>query len=62
MDSTKANAASAKTWGVGLNWYLNQSSKFAFNLEQTRFSDGTGAGKLDGKKETFAVARYQLAF
>ena len=62
VDSAKANAASAKTWGVGLNWYLNQSSKFAFNLEQTRFSDGTGAGKLDGKKETFAVARYQLAF
>ena len=62
IDTTKANAGSAKTWGAGVNWYLNQSSKFAFNLEQTRFSGGTGTGSMTGKKETFAVARYQLAF
>jgi phosphate-selective porin OprO/OprP len=62
IDPAKANAGSAKTWGAGVNWYLNQSSKFAFNLEETRFSGGIGAGSLTGKKETFAVARYQLAF
>jgi len=62
IDPAKANAGSAKTWGAGVNWYLNQSSKFAFNLEETRFSGGIGAGSLTGKKETFAVARYQLVF
>lgn len=62
VDTGKANASAAKTWGLGLNWYLNQSSKFALNFEQTSFSGGTGSKKLDGKTENFAVARYQLAF
>ena len=60
--TTSANATSAKTWGLGLNWYHNQSSKVAINWEQTSFDGGVGSKKLNGKKEDFLVARYQLAF
>ncbi len=51
-------ALQAKSAAVGLNWYLNESSKFAVNYERTRLDGGT----LAGKTEDFLVARYQLAF
>ncbi len=60
--TSAANATAAKTWGLGLNWYHNPSSKVAINWEQTRFEGGSGNKALDGKKEDFLVARYQLAF
>jgi phosphate-selective porin OprO/OprP len=37
-DLQRGYALGARTWGVGLNWYLNQSSKFAFNYESTDFT------------------------
>lgn len=51
-------ALQAKSAAIGLNWYLNDSSRLAVNYERTRLSGGT----LDGKTEDFLVARYQLAF
>jgi phosphate-selective porin OprO/OprP len=51
-------ALKAGAIAVGLNWYLNESSKFAVNYERTRLSGGT----LDGKSENFLVGRYQLSF
>ncbi len=51
-------ALHAKSAAVGLNWYLNESAKFAVNYERTRLDGGT----LAGKTEDFLVARYQLAF
>ena len=64
VDTGKDNARSASTWGIGLNWYLNASSKFAVHYDRTRFNGGaaTGTRQLDGKTEEFLVARYQLAF
>ena len=51
-------ALRAQGAAVGLNWYLNESSKFALNYERTRLNGGT----LDGKTENFLVGRYQLSF
>lgn len=53
-----SHALQAKSAAVGLNWYLNESSKFAVNYERTKLDGGT----LAGKTEDFLVARYQLAF
>lgn len=55
---TKPYALSAKTYSIGLNWYLNEFNKLVFNYEKTEFNDGT----LDGESEDFLVARYQLGF
>ena len=51
-------ALQARSAAIGVNWYLNDSSRLALNYERTRLSGGT----LDGKTEDFLVARYQLAF
>ncbi len=64
VDTTKDNAWRATSFGIGLNWYLNDSSKFALNYDRTAFEGGssTGTRKLDGKTENLIIARYQLAF
>lgn len=51
-------ALKASGIALGLNWYLNESSKFALNFERTNLTGGT----LDGKTENFLVGRYQLSF
>lgn len=58
----KDYALSAQSWAVGLNWYLNQASKLAFNVEHTDFGDASVGSTLTRKAEKFAVVRYQLAF
>lgn len=55
---TKPYALSAKTYSIGLNWYLNEFNKLVFNYEKTEFNDGS----LDGDSEDFLVARYQIGF
>ncbi|MCE2867913.1 MAG: OprO/OprP family phosphate-selective porin [Oxalobacteraceae bacterium] len=51
-------ALGAKSSAIGLNWYLNESSKVALNYEVTELVGGT----LDSTTERFAAARYQLSF
>ncbi len=51
-------ALTARSAAIGLNWYLNESSRLAVNYERTKLDGGT----LDGRTENFLVARYQLAF
>ena len=59
------SAKSAKTWGAGLNWYLNQWVKLAVNYEQTRFEQG-GGGSLtnpqDREDERVLLSRLQFSF
>lgn len=61
-NTTNGYALGAKTWGVGVNWYLNEASRFSLNVERTKFSDVRTGTVLRGDTENFAVARYQLAF
>ena len=74
-DAQKGYALGAKTTGVGVNWYLNESSKVSVNYDYTQLQDvtaATGAGlgtpnttarnPLVGSTEHLLVARYQLAF
>ena len=62
VDTGKANASKASTWGVGLRWYLSSASNFAINYDRTTFTGGTGALGLDGKTEELLIGRYQVAF
>ena len=61
-DTTRGFATAAKTWGVGLNWYLTAGSKFALNYDLTTFDNVKTGTVLKGDKEHFMVARYQIAF
>lgn len=61
-NTSNGYALGAKTWGVGVNWYLNEASRFSLNVERTKFSDVRTGTVLLGDTENFAVARYQLAF
>jgi phosphate-selective porin OprO/OprP len=61
-DTAKGYATSAKTWGVGLNWYLTQDSKFALNYDITKFDNVHTGTVLTGDTEHLVIARYQLAF
>jgi phosphate-selective porin len=47
---------------VGLNWYLNESSRVAVNYDLTSFDNVKTGSVLKGDIERFLVARYQLAF
>lgn len=63
--SQTASAKSAKTWGAGVNWYLNQWVRLAVNYEQTRFENGGGgsfANPLDREDEKVLLSRLQLSF
>lgn len=61
-DTAKGYATAAKTWGVGLNWYLNESSRVAVNYDLTSFDNVKTGTVLKGDVEHFLVARYQLSF
>jgi phosphate-selective porin OprO and OprP len=56
-----ANAARvAKSWGVGLNWYLSRNFKFQLNYEQTDFTGGGAQGERP--KERAVLGRFQISY
>jgi phosphate-selective porin OprO/OprP len=55
------SATRARTWGLGLNWYLNQNLKLVFNHVRTNFDAGAPAG-ADRDDETLFFSRVQVAF
>lgn len=59
-----ASAKEAKTWGIGVNWYLNQWVRLATNYEQTKFDGGAGtfANIRDRDDERILFSRLQFQF
>jgi phosphate-selective porin OprO/OprP len=54
-------ATRARTWGLGLNWYLNPNLKLVFNHAHTNFDGGAPAG-ADRSDEEIFFSRVQVAF
>jgi phosphate-selective porin OprO/OprP len=66
-------AKSAQAWGVGVNWYLNNYTRFALDYENTSF-EGGGAGStvsattgaitklVDRQDEHAMIGRLQVSF
>ena len=59
------SAKSAKTWGLGVNWYLNQNIKLATNYEETSFEGGGGGtvtAPIDRADEKALFTRLQVSY
>jgi phosphate-selective porin OprO/OprP len=54
-------ATRARTWSLGLNWYLTANLKLVFDHTHTTFDGGAAAGADRPDEETF-FSRVQLAF
>ncbi|MGH8031061.1 MAG: OprO/OprP family phosphate-selective porin [Luteimonas sp.] len=55
-----AVASSARSWGVGLNWYLTANFKLVANYTQTRFEDGISGGDREDEKALFTRAQFSF--
>ncbi len=55
-----AAARKADSWGIGLNWYLNQNIKWLLDYEHTTFEGGAPAG--DREDEDAIQLRLALGF
>jgi phosphate-selective porin OprO/OprP len=56
-----AAASFARSWAIGLNWYLNSNLKVVFNHVRTDFDGGAAAG-ADRPDEEIFFSRVQVAF
>jgi phosphate-selective porin OprO/OprP len=54
------SATEATSWGVGVNWLLNQNVKLSLNYEDTNFKGGSTAFLQHGEK--VILTRAQVAF
>ncbi|HEU4517386.1 MAG TPA: porin [Steroidobacteraceae bacterium] len=56
-----AAASEAESWGVGLNWYLNENVKWLLDYERTSF-EGGAAGGADRPDEDAVQLRLAVGF
>jgi len=58
-----ASARKATSWGVGLNWYLNNNLRLYLDYESTKFDGGSKAkGSVTARDEQVLLARIQFSF
>ncbi|HEY3346267.1 MAG TPA: porin [Nitrospirota bacterium] len=57
----KVSVKQQRDYGVGLNWYLNNSLRFSVTYDQTKFLKGA-AGRLDRADEKIVISRLQLYY
>ena len=74
MSSINTSSREAKAWGLGVNWYLNNYTRFALDYEQTSFEGGGGgtlpanvtaaslSGFADKQDERAMIGRLQVSF
>ena len=55
-----AAASQADSWGVGVNWYLNENVKWLLDYEHTSFEGGAAAG--DREDEDALQLRLAVGF
>lgn len=71
LSSIATSARTAKAWGLGVNWYLNNYTRFTLDYENTSF-DGGAAGSaasataitslVDKQTERAMIGRLQVSF
>jgi phosphate-selective porin OprO/OprP len=54
-------ASEAESWGIGLNWYLNENVKWLLDYERTSFEGGAAAG-ADRPDEDAVQLRLAIGF
>ena len=63
-DPTKS-ASGAQAWGLGVNWYLNNYTRFTLDYEKTNFHGGNGgtqSNPIDKSGEKALIGRLQVTF
>jgi len=61
FSNPSASASGVSTWGVGLNWYLNQNVRLDLDYLHAEF-DGAHASSFAGQDENILLSRVQLSF
>jgi phosphate-selective porin OprO/OprP len=57
------SARAIRSWGAGINWYLNRNVKFNLDFEQSFFDAGTGKpSHVTAQDENAVLGRAQFAF
>jgi phosphate-selective porin OprO/OprP len=56
-----SSASKATSYGLGVNWYLNENLKWVLNYDRTEF-DGGAAGGADRADESVFLTRFALGF
>ncbi len=59
--SVATSAKKAKSWGAGLNWYVNNNLRLASNYVVTSFDGGAASGN-DRPAEKVVLSRVQVTF
>jgi phosphate-selective porin OprO/OprP len=57
------SARKVRSWGVGLNWYLNRNIKLTLDYDQTQFRGGSQRpGAVTAQDEQVIISRAQFSF